>query len=330
ILVADDSLTIRKVTESLLKKQGYEVLCAEDEASALSRVKTSKPDLIFWDHSPPIWDSHRVREELKRNDELKDIPLIILLTKDQVKEEELMRIEADSFMVKPFNPRDILEKVREFLNRENANSKDEMRTEPKDDLVHTEKESDIEKTEGSSTLPKKEEKPDESLDILETCEFVESLEPPFFGSDEAEQHGFNWFMSELKRELKETGQADLGAEQESKGEAILTEIASPDRKDSKGKDKEKRRAEAYETDKNQKGCQDFVNESKGELKEPEVEKSLDKKIHPLNYDKMLQDLIEKTSTKIAQEVAKKIDPEILKQMVRDEVEKLRKDEIKAN
>ena len=88
ILVADDSPTIRKVAESLLKKQGYEVFCAEDGASALGMAKTNKPDLIFWDDSLPILNGHGVCEELKGNKELKDTPLIILLTKDEVKKEE--------------------------------------------------------------------------------------------------------------------------------------------------------------------------------------------------------------------------------------------------
>jgi two-component system response regulator VicR len=65
ILVADDSPTVRKVTESLLKKQGYEVLCAEDGASALSLAKTNKPDLIFLDDSLSILDSLSVCEDRK-------------------------------------------------------------------------------------------------------------------------------------------------------------------------------------------------------------------------------------------------------------------------
>ena len=214
ILVADDSPTIRKLAESLLKKQGYEVLCAKDGADALGLAKTNKPDLIFWDDSLPILDGHGVCGELKGNDELKDTPLIILLNKDQAeKEQELVQMGADAFMVKPFNPKDILGKVQEFLNRENTNFKDKMQKGPRDELVCAEEKSGIDKTEKSSTLSKEEEKTDESLDILETSEFVESLETPSSGSDVKKPHGFDWFMSEMKKEMEETKQVDLGVEQ---------------------------------------------------------------------------------------------------------------------
>ena len=315
ILVADDSLTIRKQAKSLLKKQGYEVLCAQDGASALDMAKTNKPDLIFWDSSLPILDGHGVCEELKGNDELKDTPVIILLTKDQAeKEKELGRIGADGFMVKPFNPKDILEKVQEFLNRKNTNFKDEMRTEPKHELVCAEEKSSIDKTEKSSTLPKKDEKTDESLDILETSEFVESLEASFSDSGAKEPHGFDWFMSEMKKEMEETKPVDLGAKQKSKEEIISTEITSFDRENLKKKDKNEKDVKVYEIDKDQKGYEDF-------------EESSGQKIPSLNYDKMIRDLIKRVSTKIAQEVAKKIDPEDLKEMIRKEFSDLKNKKI---
>ncbi|MCK4427514.1 MAG: response regulator [candidate division Zixibacteria bacterium] len=318
ILVADDSLTIRKLAESLLKKQGYEVLCAEDGADALGMAKTNKPDLIFWDDSLPILDGHSVCEELKGNDELKDIPVIIFLTKEQAeKEQELVRVGADAFLVKPFNPKDILEKVQEFLNRENTNFKDKMQKGPRDELVCAEEKSGIDKTEKGSTLSKEEEKTDESLDILETSEFVESLETPSSGSDVKKPHGFDWFMSEMKKEMEETKQVDLGVEQKLEAEIISTEITSFDREELKKKDKDGKDVNVYEIDKDQKGYED-------------VEKSSDQKIPSLNYDKMIQQLIETISTKIAQEVAKKIDPEILRKTLRDEVEKLRKEGMKAD
>jgi DNA-binding response OmpR family regulator len=317
ILVADDSPTIRKLAESLLKKQGYEVLCAEDGADALGLAKTKKPDLIFWNDSLPILDGHSVCKELKGNEELKDTPLLILLTKDQAeKEQELVRMGADGFMVKPFHPKDILERVQEFLNRETTDFKDKMQKEPRDELVCAEEKSGIDKTGKSSTSSKEEEKTDESLDILETSEFIESLETSS-GSDVKEPHGFDWFMSEMKKEMEEAEQADLGVEQKSEAEIISTEITSFDREELKKKDEDEKDVKVNEIDKDPKGYED-------------VDKSLGQKGLSLNYDKMIKDLIEEVSTKIAQEVAKKIDPEILKQMVRDEVEKLRKEGIKSN
>jgi DNA-binding response OmpR family regulator len=341
ILVADDGLTVRKVTESLLKKQGYEVLCAEDGASALSLAKTNKPDLIFLDDSLPILDSLSVCEELKRNDKLKDIPVIMLLDKPWT-EEESRRVGVDAFLVKPFNPKDILESVEKFLKKEDSRlstqnscfrDKRENRHEKKksrSELVPGDEKSSIEKTEISSALSKKEEKTDESLDIIETSDFLESLESPSSDSDTKEPHGFEWFMWELKKETEETGEADLGAKQESKEKLNSAKLTSLAHEDLRKKDKDEKKSKVYQIDEDQEGYEDFVNEIKGKLEESEVKKSFDQKIPTINYDKMIQALIEKISTKIAQEVAKKIDPEILERTLRDEVEKLRKEGIKAD
>jgi hypothetical protein len=262
---------------------------------------------------------------------LKDTPLLILLTKDQAgQEEELKRIGADAFMVKPLSPKDILKKVQEFLKGKDTNFKDEMPRGPKDELVHTEEKSSIDKTEVSSTLSKKEEQANESLDILEASDFMESFEASPSDSRGKEPHGFDWFMSELKKEMKEAKPVDLGVKQKSKEKSTSPEVTSLDREDLKKKDKDKKDTKVYEIDKDQKGYEDFVNEIKSEVKEPKVEESLDQKISSINYDKMIQDMIERVSTKIAQELAKKIDPGILRQIVQDEVEKLKKDGIKAN
>jgi DNA-binding response OmpR family regulator len=336
ILVADDSPTVRKVTESLLKKQGYEVLCAEDGASALSLAKTNKPDLIFLDDSLPILDGLSVCEELKRNDKLKDIPVIMLLDKPWT-EKESRGVRADAFMVKPLNPKDILESVEKFLKKENTHlkaqnssfrDKREIRHESKkskNELVPGDEKSSIEKTAISSALSKKEEKTDDSLAIIETSDFLESLESPASDSDAKEPHGFEWFMWELKKETEEAGEADLGAKQGPK-----EKLDSLAHEDLRKKDKDEKKTKVYQIDEDQEGYEDFVNGVKGKLEESEVKKSFDQKIPPINYDEMIQALIERISTKIAQEVAKKIDSEILERTLRDEVEKLRKERVKAD
>jgi DNA-binding response OmpR family regulator len=335
ILVADDSPTIRKMAESLLKKHGYEVLCAQDGASALAIAKTDKPDLIFWDASLPMMDGYHIGEELKGNEGLKDIPVIVLLTRDQMeKKEELKRIGADNVMVKPFNPKDILETVERFFKREIPGGGDERgihqeQEQSKSEFISAEEKHSIDKTTESTVLSEEEEKPDDSLDILETSDFLESLEAPPPGPDAVEQHGFEWFMSEMKKEMEKIGEGESGMEAESKEEIIPTEITTFEGEGLKKEEKDKKEAKVYEIDKDQKGYEDFLDELKKKPKEPEAEKSLDHKIPTTDYDKMIQDLIENVSTKVAQEVARKIDWEILKKTVRDEVEKLRKEGIKV-
>jgi twitching motility two-component system response regulator PilG len=326
ILVADDSPTVRRVAESLLRKQGYDVVCAEDGATALGLVKASRPDLIFWDASLPILDGRSFCQELKGNGELKETPVIILLTKDQVdKEKELRDAGADAFAVKPFNPKEILEKVQEFLREEGLDLKEEMPTGPKKHPAGAEKKPRIDKVEESSVAPKEKKKMDESLDIIETSDFLENFKASLSASDAAQDHGFEWFVSELRKELKETKEADKGSKQETEDEAGPEEIASPPEMDLEKKDEDEKKEEVLQLDQDQKGDEDFLGELKGESEETKVEEFSLQEAPLIDYDKAVDGLIEKVSTKIAQEVAKRIDPEILRKTLQDEVEKLKRE-----
>ena len=325
ILVADDSPTVRKAAESLLRKHGYEVLCAEEGASALGLAKTEKPDLIFWDASLPVLDGRGVCEELKGNDELKDTPVIITLTKDQAdKEEELKQAGADAFAIKPFNPKEILERVQEFLHVEGADLPAEMPAVPKEQPASAEEPSGIDKPQESLASSEEKEKTDDSLDIIETSDFLESFKASLSDSEVADDHGFDWFVSELRKELDEAQQVDSGAKQEAKEEASPTERTSLPQEDSGKKDKGEKKDEVYEIDEDQEGYEDFLGKLKGESEEIRIEESSDPKTPPIDYDKVVCDLIENISAKVAQEVAKKIDPETLRKTLQDEVEKLRR------
>jgi len=340
ILVADDSPIVRKVVESLLKKQGYEVLWADDGASALETIRINKPDLIFLDASLPILDGPHVCEELKRNDKLKDIPVIMLLTPGQVgKESQLKGMGADAFMVKPFNPKDILENVRNFVEKESAPLGEKMqihheREKSKDEFAKGEERLNLNKNGLIDTASKKSKKMDESLDILETSDVLESLEAPFL--DTKEPHGFDWFISELKKETEELRTVDLGAKQKSKEKLNSADITSLAEEDLRKKAKDERKAKIYQIDEDQEGSEDFLNELRGKLEESalsvgsEAEKSLDHKTPSFDYDKIIQGLIESISTKIAQEVVKKLDPEMLRETVRDEIGKLKRGRTKAH
>jgi two-component system chemotaxis response regulator CheY len=325
ILVADDSPTVRKAAESLLRKHGYEVLCAEEGASALDLAKASKPDLIFWDASLPALDGRGVCEELKGNDELRDTPLIITLTGEQAdKEEELRQLGADAFAIKPFNPKEIVEKVQEFLQGELGDLPAETPAEAEAQPADAEEPSGTDKPQESSASSEEKQKADESLDIIETSDFLESFKDAISGSEAAEDHGFDWFMDELRKELDEIDQADLGTKPKTKEKASFTETASLPLEESTKEDEGKKKEKVYQIDEEQKGYEDFLGELKRESEEIKIEESSDQKIPSVDYDEMVCDLIEKISAKVAQEVAKKIDPETLRKTLQDEVEKLRR------
>src|SRR5215467_602205 len=87
IIVVDDSLVVRKVLAMKLKANGYDVLEAADGAAALSLVRSSRPDLMLLDISFPAdvaqgggasWDGFHIMEWVRRMDEAKNMPVIII------------------------------------------------------------------------------------------------------------------------------------------------------------------------------------------------------------------------------------------------------------
>ncbi|MCK4224073.1 MAG: response regulator [candidate division Zixibacteria bacterium] len=319
ILVADDSLTVRNLAESLLRKHGYEILFADDGAKALEVAKANKPDLILLDDSLSVLSGGQVCRELKQNGSLKDIPVIMLLSEDEIeKKQELRLIGADAFITKPFDPREILDQVERLLPKEKTPPSEDERKTTKD-LREEDKKSDEKKTQ--KTVPAmREKKSEDILDIVETSDLMESLEP--LDSDEKKAHGFEWFMSELKKETREDQKANSHPEKK----PILSE-----QKISDGKADLKKESKIYEIDEHERGYEDFLKELKQEVEEPDKEKStavkpsLVKGISRSEFDQLFSDLKEKISERVAKEVAEKITPEFLERIIREGMAKLGKD-----
>ncbi|MCK4404235.1 MAG: response regulator [candidate division Zixibacteria bacterium] len=326
ILVADDSPTVRNVAESLLKKHGYEVLLADDGARALEVAKANKPDLIFLNDSMSILNGEQVLRELKQNKNLKDVPVVMLLSRDEIdKEQKLKQIGTDAFITKPFNPREILDHVERLLEKEKTFPFHRiLRTEDKQKLTQDLSPGEDEKSDEEETQkpvsPDGEKKSEDILDIVETSDFMESLESST--SDGELAHGFDWFMSELKRETQEDEKANSHPEKKS----ILSEQKSSDKKPDY-----KKESKIYEIDEHQKGYEDFLKDLKRELEETDKEKStqlnpsVTEEISRSQSDPLFSDLRERISQRLAKEVAKKISPEFLEKVIRDEMAKLGKD-----
>jgi len=117
VLVADDSATIRGVAESLLRHNGYEVISTSDGGKALAMAKSQKPDLIFLDHVMPGKDGLSVCRELKADPQLRNIPVIMLLSAGEAREgEKFLAAGASDYLFKPFVPKDFIEKAQKFLS----------------------------------------------------------------------------------------------------------------------------------------------------------------------------------------------------------------------
>ena len=116
ILAVDDEPDILKVVIFRLKKIGYEVITAIDGKEALDLAERERPDLILLDLRLPIINGYEVCQKIKADEKLKKIP-VILLTASTSSEfaEKMKEYQADDYLVKPFEPEELLTKIKKFI-----------------------------------------------------------------------------------------------------------------------------------------------------------------------------------------------------------------------
>ncbi|HVP36025.1 MAG TPA: response regulator [Terriglobales bacterium] len=116
ILVIDDEAEITEIIETFLKDAGYQVLVENSSVMGIERAKSFKPDLILLDIMMPFMDGYEVCDELKKNKETENIPVIFLTGKDARSDEgKSFKVGGDMFIKKPFNCERLLEIVRIVL-----------------------------------------------------------------------------------------------------------------------------------------------------------------------------------------------------------------------
>jgi len=121
ILVAEDDPVTRRFVVSLLEESGYEVLVAEDGESALATALRDQPDLLVSDLVMPYRDGYEVLRAIRADERLKHLPVLILSMRDR--EDDIVRgfeQGADEYVVKPFNAREFLARVRKLLEPRRA------------------------------------------------------------------------------------------------------------------------------------------------------------------------------------------------------------------
>ncbi|PID66205.1 MAG: two-component system response regulator [Gammaproteobacteria bacterium] len=116
VLVVDDSETIRRTAEALLKKEGYQVVAAEDGLRAFAAIVDFKPQIIFLDIMMPRLDGYQVCSVIKNNPEYNHIPVIMLSSKDSVFDKAKGRVSgADFFMSKPFSKEELVNIAGQYV-----------------------------------------------------------------------------------------------------------------------------------------------------------------------------------------------------------------------
>ncbi|RLT40657.1 MAG: DNA-binding response regulator [Chloroflexi bacterium] len=115
ILVADDEANIIKLLRLYLREAGYEVVAAHDGREALERFRAEAPDLVVLDLMMPHMNGFDVCTEIRKDS---DVPVIILTARsDDVDKIVGLEMGADDYITKPFNPREVVARVKANLRR---------------------------------------------------------------------------------------------------------------------------------------------------------------------------------------------------------------------
>jgi len=118
VMVVDDSKTIRRTAESLLKKAGCEVFTATDGFEALSKIVDDEPDLIFVDIMMPRLDGYQTCALIKNNARFKATPVIMLSSKDGLFDKARGRIVgSEQYLTKPFTRDELLDAIKAHISR---------------------------------------------------------------------------------------------------------------------------------------------------------------------------------------------------------------------
>ncbi|MBL7095850.1 response regulator [candidate division KSB1 bacterium] len=108
---------MQRLLSYVLEKEGYDVQIANDGLEGLEKARSIKPDLVFTDLMMPVKDGYEVCKEIRADEHLKDIILIILTARGQDTDvEKGMAAGADDYVMKPFDPPKVVERVKEIFN----------------------------------------------------------------------------------------------------------------------------------------------------------------------------------------------------------------------
>lgn len=124
ILIADDDKHIRNLVDIHLREEGFNVLHAENGEDALDVLANHPCDLAIVDIMMPIMDGYELTKDIR---EFYDIPVILLTAKDQIEDkEEGFLSGTDDYLVKPFEPRELIFRIQTLFRLYDKNIDEEI------------------------------------------------------------------------------------------------------------------------------------------------------------------------------------------------------------
>ena len=115
VLVVDDSITVRRVTQRLLKREGFRVALAADGLQALERLQEEKPMLVLSDIEMPRMDGFDLARNIRADAKLRDLPIIMITSRIAEKHREHARaLGVDHYLGKPYSEDELVGLVRQY------------------------------------------------------------------------------------------------------------------------------------------------------------------------------------------------------------------------
>ena len=115
ILIIEDDKIIKGIIEFILRKEGYTIEIATDGITALEKIKSFQPDLVITDVMLPYKSGLEVIKYAKTNNSKTPIIVISSLGKEDSTVSEALKLGASYILAKPFNPKELILKVKDFF-----------------------------------------------------------------------------------------------------------------------------------------------------------------------------------------------------------------------
>jgi two-component system, cell cycle response regulator DivK len=116
ILVVEDQAVSRQIIRDMLAPTDYEIIEAENGEQALAAIAKQRPDLILMDIQLPIMDGYTATRRIKADPALQSIPIIAVTSYALDGEAKIAKAAGcDDYVPKPYSPRELLAKIRQYL-----------------------------------------------------------------------------------------------------------------------------------------------------------------------------------------------------------------------
>jgi chemosensory pili system protein ChpA (sensor histidine kinase/response regulator) len=119
VMVVDDSLTVRRVTQRFLTREGYQVVLAKDGVDALEQLQAITPDVMLVDIEMPRMDGFDLTRNIRNDERTKHIPIIMITSRTATKHRNYaMELGVNEYLGKPYQESDLVRLVSGFVNKE--------------------------------------------------------------------------------------------------------------------------------------------------------------------------------------------------------------------